>query len=136
VITGANHVASASKGKQEEASAHGEGKESCEAAKEARIDLDELHQHRYEIFDALVQRHVRVAWVTVPTYHLLVYDAGKAQATWESVAVEWHSPAEIASAPGRSFGRARIGGAARAILEWPNFDALVEKAGRSKVALE
>jgi len=110
-----------------------------EAAKEARIDLDELHQHRYEIFDTLVQRHVRVAWVTVPTYHLLVYDAGKAQATWESVAVEWHTPAEIRElrAPGKSFGKARIGGAARAILEWPNFDALVDKARtEAKVAIE
>jgi hypothetical protein len=70
---------------------------------------------------------------------LLVYDAGKAQATWESVAVEWHSPAEIRElrAPGKSFGKARIGGAARAILEWPNFDALVEKArAEAKVAIE
>ena len=110
-----------------------------EAAREARIDEDELQQHRYEIFDELVQRHIKVAWVTVPTYHLLVYESGKAQATWESVAVEWHSPAEIRDlrAPGKSFGKARIGGAARAILEWPNFDSLVEQAkAEAKVAHE
>jgi 8-oxo-dGTP pyrophosphatase MutT (NUDIX family) len=101
-----------------------------EGAKEARIDLDELHQHRYAIFDALVQRNVRVAWVTVPTYHLLVYAAGKNTPTWESQSVEWYTPAEMRElrAPGKSGGKPRVGGAARAILEWPDFDAMVEKA--------
>ena len=101
-----------------------------EAAREAQIDPAEMEQHRYEIFDALVQRHIRVAWVTVPTYHLLVYASGKNQATWESQAVEWYTPAEVRElrAPGKAFGKPRIGGAARAILEWPDFDSLVEKA--------
>jgi 8-oxo-dGTP pyrophosphatase MutT (NUDIX family) len=110
-----------------------------EAAREARIDLDELHTHRYEIFDALVQRQIRVAWVTVPTYHLLLYEGGKGEATWESVAVEWHTPAEVRElrTPGKSVGKPRLGGAARAILEWPDFDAMVEKAkGEAKIAPE
>src|SRR5438309_2116005 len=58
-----------------------------EAVREAQIDVDEFEKHRYEIFDALVQRNIRVAWVTVPTYHLLVYADGKGEATWESQAV-------------------------------------------------
>lgn len=101
-----------------------------EAVREARIDQDEFERHRYEIFDTLVERHIRVAWVTVPTYHLLVYERGKGTPTWESQAVEWHTPAEIRElrAPGKAFGKPRIGGAARAILEWPDFDALVEQA--------
>jgi len=108
-----------------------------EAAREARIDLDEIERHRYEIFDALVSRAVRVAWVTVPTYHLLVYDSGRHAATWESQAVEWHTPAEVRAlrAPDKPTGKPRVGGAARAILEWPDFDALVEKArAEAKVA--
>lgn len=101
-----------------------------EAVREAQIDMDEFEKHRYEIFDALVQRNIRVAWVTVPTYHLLVYASGKGEATWESQAVEWHTPAEIRElkAPGKAYGKPRIGGAARAILDWPDFDAIVEKA--------
>jgi 8-oxo-dGTP pyrophosphatase MutT (NUDIX family) len=111
----------------------------AEAAREARIDLDEVHQHRYEIFDALVSRGTRVAWVTVPTYHLLVYDAGKHTATWESQFVEWHTPAEVRNlrAPDKPHGKPRVGGAARAILEWPDFDAIVERAkAEAKVAPE
>ncbi|HEX3146958.1 MAG TPA: NUDIX hydrolase [Gemmataceae bacterium] len=101
-----------------------------EAAKEARIDLDELHQHRYEIFDALVGRGIKVAWVTVPTYHILVYDAGVATPTFESMLVEWHTPAEIRNlrAPDKPNSKPRIGGAARTLLERPDFDELVEKA--------
>lgn len=101
-----------------------------EAAKEAQIDLKEMHQHRYAIFDALVEKNIRVAWVTVPTYHLLTYQSGKNQATWESQAVEWFLPAEVRELriPGKAHGKPRIGGAAKAILEWPDFDSLVEKA--------
>ena len=101
-----------------------------EAAREARIDLDELHQHRYEIFDALVARSIKVAWVTVPTYHLLVFAGGAHKATWESQAVEWHTPKEVRElrAPDKPTGKARVGGAARALLEWQDFDAMVEKA--------
>jgi 8-oxo-dGTP pyrophosphatase MutT (NUDIX family) len=102
----------------------------AEAAREARIDPDEVHQHRYEIFDALVQRQVKVAWVTVPTYHLLVYEAGKATPTFESMLVEWHTPAEVRNlrAPDKPNAKPRIGGAARTLLERPDFDELVEKA--------
>jgi 8-oxo-dGTP pyrophosphatase MutT (NUDIX family) len=101
-----------------------------EAAREARIDLDELRKHRYEIFDALVNRGLKVAWVTVPTYHLLVYDRGRGKPTWESQAVEWVPAAEVANLrpPDRQHGKPRVGGAARAVLEWPNFLELVEKA--------
>ena len=101
-----------------------------DAAKEARIDAEEMQRYWYDIFDALVQRHIRVAWVTVPTYHLLANAGGKAKATWESQAVEWHSPAEVRElrTPGKSTGKPRLGGAARAILEWPDFDSMVEKA--------
>jgi 8-oxo-dGTP pyrophosphatase MutT (NUDIX family) len=101
-----------------------------EAAKEARIDPDELHKHRYEIFDVLVQRQIKVAWVTVPTYHLLVYEAGQAQPTFESKFVEWHPPAEVRNlrAPDKPHAKPRIGGAARTLLERPNFDELVERA--------
>jgi len=108
-----------------------------EAAREARIELEEVERYRYEIFDALVRRGTKVAWVTVPTYHLLVYDAGRQSATWESQAVEWHTPAEVRvlKAPDKPQGKPRVGGAARAILEWPDFDALVEKArAEAKVA--
>ena len=31
-------------------------------------------------------------------------------------------------APGKAYGKPRVGGAARAILEWPNFDEMVEQA--------
>lgn len=101
-----------------------------EAAREARVDLDELHRHRYEIFDALVERDVRVAWVTVPTYHLLVYQAGRGHPTYESKLVEWHTPAEIRNlrAPDKPNSKPRIGGAARTLLERPDFDELVERA--------
>jgi hypothetical protein len=101
-----------------------------EAAKEARIDPDELHRHRYEIFDVLVQRQIKVAWVTVPTYHLLVYEGGQAQPTFESKFVEWHTPAEVRNlrAPDKPHAKPRIGGAARTLLERPDFDQLVEKA--------
>jgi 8-oxo-dGTP pyrophosphatase MutT (NUDIX family) len=110
-----------------------------EAARECRIELEELKQHRYEIFDALVARGTRVAWVTVPTYHLLVYDAGRHGPTWESQYVEWHTPAEVRSlrAPDKPTGKPRVGGAARAILEWTDFDKLVEQAkAEAKVAPE
>jgi 8-oxo-dGTP pyrophosphatase MutT (NUDIX family) len=109
---------------------HGANDLLIEAAREARIDLDELHQHRYEIFDTLVQRQIKVAWVTVPTYHLLVYQAGQAQPTFESKLVEWHTPAEIRNlrAPDKPHAKPRIGGAARTLLERPDFDQLVEKA--------
>jgi 8-oxo-dGTP pyrophosphatase MutT (NUDIX family) len=109
-----------------------------EAAKEARVDLDELKEHRYAIFDALVQKNLRVAWVTVPTYHLLVYTSGKATPTSESQAVEWHSPKEVRElrAPGKNYGKPRIGGAARTILEWPNFDQLVEQASKEALGAE
>jgi 8-oxo-dGTP pyrophosphatase MutT (NUDIX family) len=101
-----------------------------EAAREARIEPDDMQRYWYQIFDALVQRNIRVAWVTVPTYHLLVFAGGKAQATWESQAVEWHTPPEVRELriPGKQGGKPRIGGAARAILEWPNFDTLVDQA--------
>jgi 8-oxo-dGTP pyrophosphatase MutT (NUDIX family) len=101
-----------------------------EAAREARIELDDLERHKYEIFDALVNRGLRVAWVTVPTYHLLVFAGGRHRVTPESQAVEWHTPNEVRALrpPGKEHGKPRIGGAARTILEWPNFDALVEKA--------
>lgn len=101
-----------------------------EAAREARIDPDELHQHRYEVFDVLVQRQIKVAWVTVPTYHLLVYEGGQAQPTFESKFVEWHTPAEVRNlrAPDKPHAKPRIGGAARTLLERPNFDELVERA--------
>jgi 8-oxo-dGTP pyrophosphatase MutT (NUDIX family) len=108
-----------------------------EAAREARIDLEDLERHKYEIFDALVSRGVRVAWVTVPTYHLLVYDSGQHKPTWESQAVEWHTPPEVRALrpPGKEYGKPRVGGAARAVLDWPDFDALVEKArAEAKVA--
>jgi 8-oxo-dGTP pyrophosphatase MutT (NUDIX family) len=102
----------------------------AEAAREARVDPEDLERHKYEIFDALVARGVRVAWVTVPTYHLLVYAGGRHRVTWESQAVEWHTPAEVRALrpPGKGFGKPRVGGAARALLDWPDFDALVEKA--------
>jgi 8-oxo-dGTP pyrophosphatase MutT (NUDIX family) len=101
-----------------------------EAAREAQIDPAELAAHKYEIFDTLVARGTRVAWVTVPTYHLLVYAGGTARPTWESAAVEWHPPAAVRElrAPGKPYGKPRVGGAARALLEWPDFDALVERA--------
>jgi 8-oxo-dGTP pyrophosphatase MutT (NUDIX family) len=109
----------------------------AEAAREARIDPDELDLHRYEVFDTLVSRGVRVAWVTVPTYHLLVYEGGRHKPTWESQAVEWHTPPEVRALrpPGKAHGKPRVGGAARALLDWPDFDALVEKArAEAKVA--
>jgi 8-oxo-dGTP pyrophosphatase MutT (NUDIX family) len=101
-----------------------------EAAREARIDLEELHQHKYEIFDALVEREIQVAWVTVPTYHLLAYNRGTNRPTHESQAVEWYTPDEIRNLrpPGKAYGKPRLGGAARAILEWQNFNELIEKA--------
>lgn len=101
-----------------------------EAAREARVDPDELEKHKYEIFDALQDRGVRVAWVTVPTYHLLVYAGGRQTVTWESQAVEWHPVGEIKGlkAPGQNFGKPRVGGAARTVLDWPNLHELVEKA--------
>jgi 8-oxo-dGTP pyrophosphatase MutT (NUDIX family) len=101
-----------------------------EAAREARVDLEELDRHRYEIFDALVARDIRVAWVTVPTYHLLVYAGGKHGPTWESQAVEWVPAAGVRDLrpPGKEQGKARVGGAARAILDWPDFLQLVERA--------
>jgi len=109
---------------------HGAADLLVEAAREARIDLDELHRHRYEVFDALVHRQVKVAWVTVPTYHLLVYEAGQAKPTFESMLVEWHTPAEVRQlrAPDKPHAKPRIGGAARTLLERPDFDQLVEKA--------
>jgi 8-oxo-dGTP pyrophosphatase MutT (NUDIX family) len=102
----------------------------AEAAREARIDLDELSAHKYEVFDELVSRGVDVAWVTVPTYHLLVYAGGVPRPTSESQAVEWHTPAEVRALrpPGKTQGRPRVGGAARTLLDWPDFDALVERA--------
>ena len=101
-----------------------------EAAREARIDPDELHLHRYEVFDVLVQRQIKVAWVTVPTYHLLVFEGGQAQPTFESKFVEWHTPAEVRQlrAPDKPHAKPRIGGAARTLLERPDFDELVERA--------
>src|SRR5262245_26518797 len=88
----------------------------AEAAREARIDPADLAAHKYEVFDALVERGVRVAWVTVPTYHLLVYESGTARPTWESAAVEWHTPAVVRELrpPGKPYGKSRVGGAARA----------------------
>lgn len=101
-----------------------------EAAREASVPLDLLAQHKYEVFDALVERGIRVAWVTVPTYHLLVYTGGTFGPTWESQAVEWHTADEIRQlrAPGKKHGGPRLGGAAKTILEWPNLAALIEQA--------
>lgn len=101
-----------------------------DAALEARIDLAELAEHRYSIFDALVSLGLRVAWVTVPTYHLLVYQVGKHGPTWESQAVEWRTAAEVRQLrpPGKPHAKPRVGGAARAILDWPGFKDLVEQA--------
>lgn len=101
-----------------------------EAAREAQIDLADLAAHKYEIFDALVGKDVRVAWVTVPTYHLLVYVGGTATPSWESAAVEWHPPAVVRDLrpPNKAYGKPRVGGAARALLEWPDFDGLVDRA--------
>ena len=109
---------------------HGAADLLLEGAREARIDPDELHRHRYEIFDALVQRSIKVAWVTVPTYHLLVFEGGQARPTFESKFVEWHTPAEVRNlrAPDKPHAKPRIGGAARTLLERPDFDELVEKA--------
>ncbi len=102
----------------------------AEAAREAQVDPAEMSAHKYEIFDALMAKGVRVAWVTVPTYHLLVFAGGAHAPTWESQAVEWHTPAEIRELrpPDKPGTKARVGGAARAVLEWPDFDALVERA--------
>ena len=109
---------------------HGAADLLMEAAREARIDLEELHRYRYEVFDAMVNRSVKVAWVTVPTYHLLVYQAGLALPTFESKLVEWHTPAEVRNlrAPDKPNAKPRIGGAARTLLERPDFDGLVEQA--------
>lgn len=102
----------------------------AEAAREAQIDPADLDRHRYEVFDALVARGVTVAWVTVPTYHLLVYAGGTHGPTWESQAVEWVPAAAVRDLrpPGKEHGRPRVGGAARAVLDWPDFQALVERA--------
>lgn len=99
-----------------------------EAAKEARVDLDELHKHRYAIFDALVEKEVPVSWVTVPTYHLLAYDSGKATPTAETQAVEWQPATAIRDMrpPGKGSGKPRLGGATRTLLDWPKFLELVE----------
>ncbi len=101
-----------------------------EAAKEARIDLEELHKHRYAIFDALVEREVPVSWVTVPTYHLLAYESGKAMPTAETQAVEWQPATAIRDMrpPGKGSGKPRLGGATRTLLDWPKFMDLVEAA--------
>ncbi|HJZ91904.1 MAG TPA: NUDIX hydrolase [Gemmataceae bacterium] len=102
----------------------------AEAAREARIDLDELERHRYEVFDSLVGRGIQVAWVTVPTYHLLVYESGRSRPTSESQAVEWHTPADVRNLrpPGKPHGKPRLGGAARTLLERSDFAELVERA--------
>jgi 8-oxo-dGTP pyrophosphatase MutT (NUDIX family) len=101
-----------------------------EAAQEAGVDLTLLAKHKYDIFDALVERNTRVAWVTVPTYHLLVRTGGTHGPTSESQAVEWHSPEAIRELrpPGKKHGGPRIGGAAKTILDWPNFADLVAQA--------
>jgi 8-oxo-dGTP pyrophosphatase MutT (NUDIX family) len=103
-----------------------------EAAKESGVDLELLAKHKYEIFDALVDRNIRVAWVTVPTYHLLVHTGGTYGPTWESQAVEWHTPEEIRNLrpPGKKHGGARVGGAAKTILDWPGFAEMIEQAKR------
>ena len=53
-----------------------------------------------------------------------------AQPTYESKLVEWHTPAEVRNlrAPDKPHAKPRIGGAARTLLERPDFDQLVEKA--------
>lgn len=101
-----------------------------EAALEAGIELELLAKHKYEVFDALVERGIRVAWVTVPTYHLLVHAGGTYGPSWESQAVEWHAPSDIRNLrpPGKQYGGPRIGGATKTILDWPNFADLVAQA--------
>jgi hypothetical protein len=44
--------------------------------------------------------------------------------------VEWHTPAEVRQlrAPDKPHAKPRIGGAARTLLERPDFDEVVEKA--------
>lgn len=101
-----------------------------EAAKEAMIDPELMAKHRYAIFDALVKKNIEVAWVTVPTYHMLVYQTGTHQPTWESVAVEWHTIDEIPNlrAPDKPNAKPRMGGATKTILNWAGFREMVEAA--------
>jgi 8-oxo-dGTP pyrophosphatase MutT (NUDIX family) len=101
-----------------------------EAAREARVDLELLNEHRYQIFDTLVARGIRVAWVTVPTYHLMSYIEGQHGPTDETQVVEWHSPKDIQNlrAPNRPHGKPRLSGATRSILSWPNIVEHLEGA--------
>jgi 8-oxo-dGTP pyrophosphatase MutT (NUDIX family) len=101
-----------------------------DAASEARIDPKDLFDNRYEIFDTLVERKTRVAWVTVPTYHLMCYIEGDHGPTEETQVVEWRFPNEMPNlkTPGKFNGRPRLGGAARSILNWPGFPEFLEAA--------
>ncbi|MEZ6142130.1 MAG: NUDIX hydrolase [Zavarzinella sp.] len=101
-----------------------------DAAVEAWIDPELYKTYRYDVFDELVRRRVRVWWMTVPTYHLLVYQEGVAVPTQDTDAVEWHFPQDILDLkpPGPKRSRSKMSGAVRTILEWPDFKSAIDKA--------